>query len=627
MNARRRRAQKSRGISGSLERALLFVRQLVAEKSPPRAASIPPSPSSDLPSTVRHLQEQEQRLKRTVVSLEDQLDQMHAAMVSGTLPIPASEAVRQYRRLRERLQDKALALTRLERQVARELRLHSRDSEPPPAFAKPTPQTRDLQHRYELAQRMLADGGLGGTRAERIAIEDRVRFLFDPDPDTRRAAAMELVERAPGLAVDLLGFVVDDPNARVRLAALNALGLLGSDSGAWMIFERLLRDPNVQVRVGALRGLASASPERSMRFIRSALEDVESEVRRGAVTTLGWLRGDQCLEPLLFALRDANPAVRIAAIDALGSLGDDRSVLSLIRMVGDPVGGVAAEAWTALRALLGQDLPEAAVDLAPNDAVASLQAWWARARVDRALGELADGKRGAIFRKIEAPLVEREPALAHEASEAGVPMDEAQSAYEAQPAALPLAAADAMLAQERDREAIESTSEELLEAAPSVGESPAVAGGSEEPSESIALANDMRSRAQPAEAASEEPVAASPVVEMPAEEAPALGSEAATDPGAETHEKDVDEEGLGQGLEATEGEEALGLGIESDAEATADGIALGLDATEAADEEGLGLGLDSEDEDFLPLMSDDDEGEEDEEGEGEGEDEEYESLL
>src|SRR6185369_17286150 len=125
---------------------------------------------------------------------------------------------------------KRLELTRMERRIARERQLlgswgssSSIDSPgaPPVAAAsasRSTPRAiiNDSAIRSALRRASIAD------RSERVLVESIVESLLTDNADVRRQAILRLGTR-PQPVVPVLVLGVDDPDERVRLAALGAL--------------------------------------------------------------------------------------------------------------------------------------------------------------------------------------------------------------------------------------------------------------------------------------------------------------------------------------------------------------------------------------------------------------------
>jgi HEAT repeat protein len=147
-------------------------------------------------------------------------------------------------------------------------------------------------------------------------LEPRIqRLLGDPDPVVRAEAARHAGDE--GAAV--LETMIASPDAAECIAALtNAKPSLREAVG------RRIRDADPGVRAAALKRMAEISPEPSidLREIRQALADRDQRVRSAAVYLLANIDGQEALEALAMALADPSSEVRFAAGSALVSHGD-----------------------------------------------------------------------------------------------------------------------------------------------------------------------------------------------------------------------------------------------------------------------------------------------------------------
>jgi len=148
-------------------------------------------------------------------------------------------------------------------------------------------------------------------------LEPRIRRLLgDPDPAVRSEAARHA--GTEGAAV--LETMIASSDAAECIAALaNATPPLEEAVG------RRIRDADPGVRAAALKRMAEISPEPSidLREIRQALADRDQRVRSAAVYLLANIDGQEALEALATALADPSSEVRFAAGSALVSHGDE----------------------------------------------------------------------------------------------------------------------------------------------------------------------------------------------------------------------------------------------------------------------------------------------------------------
>ncbi|MDH5490888.1 MAG: HEAT repeat domain-containing protein, partial [Myxococcales bacterium] len=371
-----------------------------------RARGRAPDPSRD--EEARALGRR-RRLGQELERVEAELDALNAMISSGLLPKttgsddedPGStrgEApIARYQRLRGRADELSLQLARLDRLLARQRRLdlggelrssaagadapsprdRERHAEPPPGSAS----DRAFARRRAKAFRLAAQAS-PRSRAEKLALEEIVERLFDPEPEMRRGAAAELATMGGAEAMPLLRLALADPNTRARQAALNGLGSLRRAEAAEFIAP-FIDDPNPQLRIAALRGLASSIGDSASAALLRALEDPNVEVRRVVATLLGWRSAGPVVRGLLFGLQDPDELVRLRSIESLQALGDDRAVFALIRTLDDASGRVREAAARALHAIVAEDVLARVAAEEPQEIVPALSRWWCTARITR----------------------------------------------------------------------------------------------------------------------------------------------------------------------------------------------------------------------------------------------------
>lgn len=207
--------------------------------------------------------------------------------------------------------------------------------------------------------------------------------LSSEDPVERAAAAAALGVSGgagPEVVARLAGLVRDDPDPRVRAAALGALARLGGSraekEAAW---HHAATDPEPAVR----RRAAEVAPEMGADVAPSLvalLADSDPLVAEAAAFSLGELAGslgelaaslgELAVAGAVPALAGAvtshhDPLVREAAVAALGSLGDPAGLSSVLAALDDRP-SVRRRAVLALAAFEGPEV-EAALRRALDD--------------------------------------------------------------------------------------------------------------------------------------------------------------------------------------------------------------------------------------------------------------------
>ena len=173
------------------------------------------------------------------------------------------------------------------------------------------------------------------------AIAAELSFFLDQDVKTRRMVGLVVEKRNPAVAatsfdlgptavlprtappelVSSLLQAVDDENAKVRLDAIYAVGIVAK---------------------------APLSAEQSQRLIK-ALDHYDPSVRDGAARVIGRLRIADAGDALIKAINDSQAPVRYSAMRALGAIHESRAVTALTEQLAFYKKGEGA--WSALDAL------------------------------------------------------------------------------------------------------------------------------------------------------------------------------------------------------------------------------------------------------------------------------------
>ena len=173
-----------------------------------------------------------------------------------------------------------------------------------------------------------------------------VRLITSVEP----AVAREAIKRAAGLktaaAVTPLGKVLSDRPAETRLAAVQALGEIGSPSALQQL-ERGLTDADRDVRIAAARALSArayrlALPKITNVVSGKAIRDADLTEKMALFEAYGALSGDSgisFLDTILngkgFLGRREDSEMRACAAMALGRIGSDQAMKSLRQAQGE----------------------------------------------------------------------------------------------------------------------------------------------------------------------------------------------------------------------------------------------------------------------------------------------------
>lgn len=188
-----------------------------------------------------------------------------------------------------------------------------------------------------------------------------------PDPIGRRQAAALAGHRGDEAAVRSY---LDDPDPKVREAALRALNRIGSAGRDEL--ERTLADEHPAVRAAALE-LAAGRPEVPARSVAAGLEDPDPRVVEAAAWACGELRlapGGADLSGVISALSSAaahhdDALCRESAVAALGSLAHPSGLPAILAGLDDKP-AVRRRAVIALAPFHGPEV-DAALDRARSD--------------------------------------------------------------------------------------------------------------------------------------------------------------------------------------------------------------------------------------------------------------------
>jgi hypothetical protein len=194
-------------------------------------------------------------------------------------------------------------------------------------------------------------------QAEPLPAEEVPRALADlrsVDPVRRRDAAARLVKTPPaGLRAVVareLGRLVQDRDAGVRLAAVEALGTWGTADSVPLLVP-LTGNYNGELRWAAIDALAKLGDERGAEAIATRLK--EPGDRQEAARALKGM-GGKAEKAVVGSLRNADAAVRREACAVLEQVGTKESTRALEKATHDPDEGVRRAAEAALKAVRGR---------------------------------------------------------------------------------------------------------------------------------------------------------------------------------------------------------------------------------------------------------------------------------
>ncbi len=154
--------------------------------------------------------------------------------------------------------------------------------------------------------------------ARLLAWQELKPLLHDPHPSVRRGIAQAIGKGgAPALSLaHELSLLVDDPEADVAEAAIEAFGLVARESGGEAL-ARAARSPRWRVRRGAARALAQLLPSRADELL-SLAADPQAQVSEAALEGLKKLPGEAASERLraVLARDDVALSATVAGVAA-----------------------------------------------------------------------------------------------------------------------------------------------------------------------------------------------------------------------------------------------------------------------------------------------------------------------
>ena len=178
-------------------------------------------------------------------------------------------------------------------------------------------------------------------------IEQIERDLVSKDVGTRRSAARRLTEVPDATAAKLVLEAMNDTDAQVRLAAVEAAAQLRLKAASERVIP-WLNDSERSLRLAAAELLRQAPDRRAVGPLARVLSDQDPAVRAAAAAALGESSDRAATTVLLGHLDDSMPSVREVVVDALAKLGDGSAVVPLIGRIQDSQVGVRRRVAAAL---------------------------------------------------------------------------------------------------------------------------------------------------------------------------------------------------------------------------------------------------------------------------------------
>jgi len=124
-----------------------------------------------------------------------------------------------------------------------------------------------------------------------VALDSLLPMLSDEDPVVRLAALESLADLGSQTPLPALTAALDDPSPQIRIAALEALMLRRNAATVGPVEARVF-DRDAQVRIAAIDALAVIGERSSVAVLGALLGDPDPAVRRSAVGALADIGGE-----------------------------------------------------------------------------------------------------------------------------------------------------------------------------------------------------------------------------------------------------------------------------------------------------------------------------------------------
>jgi HEAT repeat protein len=197
-------------------------------------------------------------------------------------------------------------------------------------------------------------------------------------------------------AVPALAQALNDPDVRVRQAAVWALGQVGSPE-ALSSLVHLLGDPSMAVSHRVQEVLAERGREVVGPMLTYAEGTSSRAGRLAAIELFGWLRITTASDLLLVSMSDLDPEVRVKSVKAAAAIGDPRFLEAFHAALEDSSWAVRCQAAKGL-SLFGS--PESVPRLAR---ALRDQQWWVRFYAATALAEGGPAGAEALSSALQDP--------------------------------------------------------------------------------------------------------------------------------------------------------------------------------------------------------------------------------
>jgi HEAT repeat protein len=191
-------------------------------------------------------------------------------------------------------------------------------------------------------------------------VQGLIRLLDHQDTDVSERV-IEILGSFGQDALPLLISALNSDNAKIRLGAIGAIGIIHDPVSVLPLMDIVRKDPCLEVRLEALLALGVIGDPLAVPVCRESLRDRCRYIRYGSSVALGRLRwepkddeawayyfiglqdwdglrslGKSASGPMLDILKDDDPQVRMHLIDLLSRTGSPRARDACTRLLKDP---------------------------------------------------------------------------------------------------------------------------------------------------------------------------------------------------------------------------------------------------------------------------------------------------
>ena len=173
--------------------------------------------------------------------------------------------------------------------------------------------------------------------APQVGERTNIDKLSDPDPMVRRNAIIYLGSEKKKSSVARLLIMLDDENAEVRRAAINALAAIGDSRAAGPLMDKFKKETNINIKMNIIIALGELKSAAAIPLLKTVLKDPYPAFRNEAVHAFGKINSVETYKDIVGMLNDEAEGVRVRAADVVGKLKLRSAETLLIKNLKDPV--------------------------------------------------------------------------------------------------------------------------------------------------------------------------------------------------------------------------------------------------------------------------------------------------